>query len=77
MTEEEIIEYALSMGFTLKDRRSWTYTTPYIYLSDLHDENVIRTAQGNVCVIDCDIRLNTPDLKLGGIRKWTNEVLFI
>lgn len=76
LEEVEIERFANDLGFESKDKRSWTYTTPYIYLSDLHDENVIRTPKGNICVIDCDIRLNTPELKLGGVRKWTNEVGF-
>ena len=50
---------------------------PEIYLSDLHDENVIKSVNGNVFVIDCDIRINTPELKLGGIRQLTTEVEFI
>lgn len=74
LSEEDIENFALSLGFSLRDKRSWTYSTPYIYLSDLHDENLIKTPQGNICVIDCDIRLNTPDLNLGGLREWTNEV---
>lgn len=76
MDEAEIEEFATKLGFRLIDKRSWTYATSYVYLSDLHDENVIRTPKGNVCVIDCDIRINTPALKSGGIRHWTNEVEF-
>ena len=76
MSEKEIENYATKLGFELRDTRSWTYTTPYIYLSDLHDENVLCTADGNVCVIDCDIRLNTPDLRFDGVRVWSNDVYF-
>ena len=50
--------------------------TPYIYLSDMHDENVIKTPQGSIIVIDCDIRINTKELRCGGIRILTNEVEF-
>ena len=57
--------------------RNLTFATPEIYLSDLHDENVIRSRDGNIFVIDCDIRINTPDLKQGGIRTLTNEVAFL
>ncbi|MCQ2350781.1 MAG: hypothetical protein MJ003_02280 [Paludibacteraceae bacterium] len=45
-----------------------------MYLSDLHDENVIVSNNGNVFVVDCDIRINTPELKQGGIRTLTTEV---
>ena len=77
MTDAEIQEFAQRIGFQLRNPRNWTYSTPEIYLSDLHDENVIKSANGNVFVIDCDIRLNTPDLKLGGVRELTTEVEFV
>ena len=77
MTDEEIQQFAERMGFELRNPRNWTYTTPEIYLSDLHDENVIKSANGNVFVIDCDIRLNTPDLKLDGVRELTTDIEFI
>lgn len=77
MEDDDIRVFAENMGFELRNPRNWTYTTPEIYLSDLHDENVIRSANGNIFVIDCDIRINTPELKLGGIRQLTTEVEFI
>lgn len=77
MTDEEIAAYAKAMGFELRNARNWTFATPEIYLSDLHDENVIRSKDGNIFVIDCDIRINTPELKQGGIRTLTNEITFI
>lgn len=76
MTEEEISEYMQRMGFKLYNARNWTYATPDIYLSDMHDENVIRSQEGNIFVIDCDIRINTPDLKCGGKRQLTTKVNF-
>ena len=49
-------------GFALKNPRNWTYATPDIYLSDMHDENVIRSNKSNtIFVVDCDIRINTPE----------------
>ena len=77
MADEEIQTFAQQMGFQLKNARNWTYATPEIYLSDLHDENVICSANGNIFVIDCDIRINTPELKQGGIRQLTTEVGFM
>ncbi len=74
MEDAEIQTFAEKMGFTLMNPRNWTYATPEIYLSDLHDENVIRSANGNVFVVDCDIRINTPELKQGGIRQLTTEI---
>ena len=77
MADDEIQQFAEQMGFQLRNPRNWTYSTPEIYLSDLHDENVIKSANGNIFVIDCDIRLNTPDLKHGGIRELTTEIEFV
>lgn len=36
-----------------------------------------RTTEGDIFVIDCDIRINTPNLKCEGVRKLSNEVEFI
>lgn len=53
-----------------------TYATPDVYLSDMHDENVLISEDNDVYVIDCDIRINTPELRAGGTRKLTNKVEF-
>lgn len=74
MTDEEISDYTESLGFKLVNPRNWTYSTPEIYLSDMHDENVIRDKEGVVYVIDCDIRINTPELHADGTRELTTEV---
>ena len=65
------------LGYKLVNRNNWTYSTKLIYLSDLHDENVIRSKNGNVFVIDCDIRINTPALNAGGKRELINVVEII
>ena len=75
MSDEEIAEYMRNMGFELRNPRNWTYATPEIYLSDMHDENVIRSDSGNVFVIDCDIRINTPELKCGGVRNLSTQIV--
>ena len=77
VSDEEIAEYMQRMGFELKNPRNWTYATPDIYLSDMHDENVIRSETGAFCVVDCDIRINTPELRQGGTRMLTNAVEFV
>lgn len=74
LSDDKIQTFATNMGFTLKNPKNWTYATPEIYLSDLHDENVIVSNNGNVFIVDCDIRINTPELKQGGIRTLTTEV---
>jgi hypothetical protein len=68
MSEEEIEEFTQRIGFDLRRRGNWTYTNDDIYISDLHNENVLRTPSGNVVVIDADVRLNLAELGYGGIR---------
>ena len=77
LSDDEIRDFVESLGFKLINPRNWTYATPSIYLSDMHDENLIKSPQGNIFVIDCDIRINTPNLKSEGVRKLSNEVEFI
>lgn len=77
MSDKEISAYAGNLGFSLINQNNWTYATKDIYLSDLHDENVIKSVSGNVYVVDCDIRINTPDLRSGGNRELTNEIEWI
>lgn len=76
VTDDEIAAFMRNMGFELRNPRNWTYSTPYIYLSDMHDENVIKSATGTIFVIDCDIRINTPELRQGGVRQLTTEIEF-
>ena len=68
MTEMEIEEFTQLIGFDLRRRGNWTYTNETIYISDLHNENVLRTPDGNVAVIDADVRLNLAELGYGGER---------
>ena len=70
----KIASFADRLGFALINPRNWTYATPEIYLSDLHDENVLQSKEGNIFVVDCDIRINTPELCAGGTRTLTTEV---
>ena len=78
VSDEEIATFMQKMGFELRNARNWTYTTQDIYLSDMHDENVIRSNNTQTLfVVDCDIRLNTPGLRLGGTRSLANDVEFL
>lgn len=74
ITDSEIRQFLTHIGFTLINPRNWTYATPDIYLSNVHDENVLRLESGSVAVVDCDIRINTPELRCGGVRSLTTEV---
>lgn len=76
ITNAAISEYIQRLGFQLINPRNWTFATPEIYLSDLHDENVILSKEGNVFVVDCDVRINIPELRCGGKRTLTTNVEF-
>ena len=77
VTEAQIAEFMRRMGFELRNARNWTWARPDIYLSDLHDENVIGSkSSGTIFVVDCDIRINHPGLRQGGTRELTTEVVF-
>ena len=72
--ENTVVDSLSKMGFDLINPRNWTYSTQEIYLSDMHDENVLRSSSGTVFVVDCDIRINTPQLRAGGTRTLTTDV---
>lgn len=47
-------------------------------ISDMHDENVIRSNKSNIIfVVDCDIRINTPELGQGETREISNKVVLV
>ena len=74
-TQKEIDDFINKIGFTKSSRdKGHTFTNENLYLSDLHDENVIKTPKGNLVVIDADLRLNTPDLNRGGKYEISNEL---
>ena len=74
VSDDEIAQFMSQLGFKLINPRNWTYSTPSIYLSDMHDENVIRSSSGAIFVVDCDIRINTPALRAEGTRILTTEI---
>lgn len=76
MTDAEIADFTQQLGFKLVNSSNWTFASKDIYLSDMHDENVLRAPRNHIFVIDCDIRINTPELRAGGTRKLTNKVEF-
>lgn len=76
-TEEEIESFMEKIGFKLFNKKNWTYYTPEIYISDVHDENVIKSPIGTIFIIDCDIRINAPFLKTRGERHLNTEIEII
>ena len=74
-TKKEIHDFISKMGFTKTDKdRGNTFISDDLYLSDLHDENVIKTANNTLVVIDADLRLNTPELNRNGKYKINNAI---
>ncbi len=76
LRDKEIAYFVKRMGFKLINPKNWSFATNDVYLSDMHDENVLYSPNGHFCVIDCDIRINTPELRAGGTRKLTNNIEF-
>lgn len=77
-TQAEIDRFITKAGFTksTKDKGN-TFITDDLYVSDLHDENVIKTPNGNLIVIDADLRLNTPELNRNGKYVINNDIVSI
>jgi hypothetical protein len=75
-TQAEIDRFITKAGFTksTKDKGN-TFITDDLYVSDLHDENVIKTPNGNLIVIDADIKLNTPELNRNGKYVINNDIV--
>ena len=76
ITDNEINAFMDNMGFRLINPKNWTFSTPAVYLSDMHDENVIKSISGNIFVVDCDIRINVPSLKAQGSRTYDNRIVY-
>ena len=74
-SQKEIDEFIEKAGFTKsKKDRGNTFITDNLYISDLHDENVIKTPKGNLVVIDADLRLNIPELNRDGKYEINNTI---
>jgi len=73
--EADIDNMMKNFGFSKVQKPRYSYYTDGIfYISDLHDENVLQTPEGNLAVIDADLRLNTPDLNARGIYQIANDL---
>ena len=77
VTDAEIESYLHKLGFKLHNPKNWTYYTPDIYLSDMHDEHNNKSTTGTIFVLDCDIRLNAPFLKTNGTRTLSTDIILI
>jgi len=68
----EIRQYMSHLGFAQQRN---IYTNGCLYVTDLHDQNVIKTDCGTLIVIDADIRLNTPEVNKNGRYKIIDQIV--
>ena len=71
----EIDSYIESIGFNKVDDATRTFANEEIYLSDLHEENVLNQNHERYYVIDGDFRLNTPEAGIGGTREIDDSIV--
>ena len=71
----EIDSYIESIGFKKVDDTTRTFANEDLYLSDLHEENVLNQNHERYYVIDGDFRLNTAELGVGGNREIDDSIV--
>ena len=71
----EIDSYIESIGFKKVDDTTRTFANEDLYLSDLHEENVLNQNHERYYVIDGDFRLNTPEAGIGGTRQIDDSIV--
>lgn len=79
LTQDELDDFARSLGFEKDTDGQHNYTNGRIQLRDLHNENVIRTKAGNIRVIDnvmrfSDSAVRTADDILFDIERATDDI---
>lgn len=57
------------------DDTTRTFANEELYLSDLHEENVLNQDHERYYVIDGDFRLNTPEAGIGGTRQIDDRIV--
>lgn len=62
LTEDERVEYMRSLGFDPINKDNTAFSNGEVIVADLQKGNVVRTKEGNVRVIDADVKLHTKDL---------------
>lgn len=71
----EIDFYIESIGFNKVDDATRTFANEELYLSDLHEENVLNQNHERYYVIDGDFRLNTPEAGISGTRAIDDRIV--
>ena len=62
LTTEERVEYMRSLGFEPQNEERTMFSNGEIVVSDLQKSNIVKGEDGNVWVIDADVKLHTKDL---------------
>lgn len=66
--QEEIDEFIDKLGLYKCSEGAHTFANNNLYLSDLHEENVLNVNHCRYYTIDGDFRLNIPEARIGGSR---------
>ena len=74
--QEEIDVFLARLGLEKCSDSAHTYANQNLYLSDLHEENVLNVDHNRFYAIDGDFRLNTPSARIGGIREIDDSICF-
>lgn len=62
LTEEERVEYMRSMGYEPMNKENTAFSNGYLIVADLQKGNIVRDKDGNIRVLDADVKLHTRDL---------------
>lgn len=66
--QEEIDDFMCKLGLWKCCDGGHTFSNSNLYLSDLHEENVLNVDHTRYYAIDGDFRLNIPEARIGGSR---------
>lgn len=62
LTTEERVDYMGRLGFEPRNKEKTVFSNGEIVVSDLQKGNIVRSADGNIRVIDADVKLHTKDI---------------
>lgn len=62
LTTEECVDYMGRLGFEPRNKEKTVFSNGEIVVSDLQKGNIVRSADGNIRVIDADVKLHTKDI---------------
>ena len=62
LNPEERVEYMRRLGFEPKNEEKTLFSNRKVIVSDLQKSNIVKTRDGNIRVIDADVKLHTKDV---------------